>query len=62
MTSTFKQELKRLKLTRSDVCNLLGCTYPTLQSRINKPDTFTLEELKTLKRAGFDIYKFIEID
>jgi len=62
MNSTFKDELKRLKLTRNDVCNLLGCTYPTLQSRINKPDSFTLQELKSLQGAGFDIYKFIEIN
>ena len=60
-SNTFQAELKRLELTRNDVCNLLGCTYPTHQSRIKKPDSFTLQELKTLQGAGFDIYKFIDI-
>jgi len=49
----FKDDLKRLRLRRYDVCEILECTMPTLKSRILKPETFTINELVVLKENGF---------
>jgi hypothetical protein len=50
----FKDELKSLKLKRYDVCEILKCTMPTLKSRIQNPDTFTISELNILRDCGFE--------
>lgn len=51
----FKGDLKRLRLKRYDVCEMLHCTMPTLKSRINKPETFTVNEIVLLKDNGFSL-------
>ena len=51
----FKDDLKRLRLKRYDVCEMLHCTMPTLKSRIKKPQTFTVNEIVMLKDNGFDL-------
>ena len=50
----FKDELKSLKLKRYDVCKILKCTMPTLKSRIQNPETFTINELNILRDSGFE--------
>lgn len=50
----FKEDLKRLRLRRYDVCEILECTMPTLKSRIYKPETFTVNEMILLRDNGFD--------
>ncbi len=49
----FEKDLKQLGLKRYTVCKLLNCTMPTLSTRLNNPGTFTLAEIKTLKKEGF---------
>jgi len=53
--SYFKAEMKRLNLKRYDVCELLQCTMPTLKSRLQNPETFTIGEIIILKNAEFDL-------
>jgi hypothetical protein len=53
--SHFKGEMKRLNLKRYDVCELLQCTMPTLKSRLQNPETFTIGEVIILKKAEFDL-------
>lgn len=56
----FKSEMKRLTLKRYDVCELLNCTMPTLKSRLQQPETFTISEVIILKKAGFDLSSISE--
>lgn len=51
----FKSELKRLNLKRYDVCQLLNCTMPTLKSRLQNPETFTIAEIMILQKHNFEI-------
>ncbi len=51
----FKAEMKRLKLKRYDVCKLLNCTMPTLKSRLQNPESFTIGEVIILKTSQFDL-------
>jgi hypothetical protein len=53
--SHFKGEMKRLNLKRYDVCELLQCTMPTLKSRLQNPESFTIGEIIILKTAEFDL-------
>jgi len=53
--SHFKGEMKRLNLKRYDVCELLNCTMPTLKSRLQNPESFTIGEIIILKTAEFDL-------
>ncbi len=53
--SHFKGEMKRLNLKRYDVCELLQCTMPTLKSRLQNPESFTIGEVIILKTAEFDL-------
>ncbi len=56
----FKSEMKRLNLKRYDVCELLNCTMPTLKSRLQQPETFTISEVIILKKAEFDLSSISE--
>lgn len=47
--------MKRLNLKRYDVCELLQCTMPTLKSRLQNPESFTIGEVIILKNAEFDL-------
>ena len=49
----FSNEMKRLKLNRGDICNLLGITRPTLNSRLENPSSLQVKEIKILKEQGF---------
>ena len=42
----FRKELKRLNLKRYQICTILGCTMPTLKTRIENPGRFTVDEIK----------------
>jgi hypothetical protein len=55
----FKAELKRLNLKRYDVCELLNCTMPTLKSRLQNPETFTVGEIIILQNSDFNLLGFI---
>ena len=57
----FKAELKRLNLKRYDVCKMQQCTMPTLKSRLQNPDSFTIAEVTILSVAGFAISEILEI-
>jgi len=50
----FEQELTRLNMTKQDVINQLGITRPTLMSRLEKPNTLLLGEIKQLRKLGFN--------
>ena len=47
--------MKQLNLKRYDVCAILRCTMPTLKSRLQKPETFTLGEIHLLQSNDFDM-------
>ena len=51
----FNNEMKRLKLKRYDVCKTLGCTMPTLKTRLQNPKTFTINEIAVLQTNGFNL-------
>tara|TARA_R110000772_G_scaffold65396_2_gene145956 strand:- start:61 stop:258 length:198 start_codon:yes stop_codon:yes gene_type:complete len=51
----FKAEMKRLNLKRYDVCKLLSCTMPTLKTRLQNPENFTIGEVILLKETNFDL-------
>ena len=54
----FKAEMKRLNLKRYDVCELLKCTMPTLKSRLQNPESFTIGEVIILQSADFNLSQF----
>jgi len=54
----FKAEMKRLNLKRYDVCELLQCTMPTLKSRLQNPESFTIGEVIILQSADFNLSQF----
>jgi hypothetical protein len=54
----FKAEMKRLNLKRYDVCELLQCTMPTLKSRLQNPESFTIGEVIILQSADFNFSQF----
>jgi len=51
----FKGEMKRLSLKRYEVCSILNCTMPTLKSRLQNPQNFTIEEISSLLDKGFNM-------
>jgi hypothetical protein len=51
----FKGEMKRLSLKRYEVCSILNCTMPTLKSRLQNPQNFTIEEISILLDKGFNM-------
>ena len=55
----FKAELKRLNLKRYDVCDLLNCTMPTLKSRLQNPESFTVGEIIILQNSDFNLLGII---
>jgi hypothetical protein len=55
----FKKEIKRLGLKKKQLYKILSCTYPTLQSRIENPGTFTVKEIQKLRNVGFNL-KWLE--
>ena len=56
--SHFKGEMKRLNLKRYDVCDLLSCTMPTLKSRLQNPESFTIGEIIILQNSDFNFNEF----
>ena len=54
----FKAEMKRLNLKRYDVCELLQCTMPTLKSRLQNPESFTIGEVIILQSVDFNLSQF----
>ena len=57
--SHFKGEMKRLNLKRYDVCELLNCTMPTLKSRLQNPESFTVGEIIILQNSDFNLLGII---
>lgn len=55
----FRKELKRLKFKRYQICTILGCTMPTLKTRIENPGRFTVDEIKKLENNGFNVSRLI---
>ena len=57
----FKEEMKRLGLKRYDVCSILECTMPTLKSRLQNPENFTVNEISILLDKGFNLSRLNEM-
>ena len=55
----FRKELKSLKFKRYQICTILGCTMPTLKTRIENPGRFTVDEIKKLENNGFNVSRLI---
>lgn len=47
-----REQLKERKLLKRDVCNHLGCTMPTLKSKLDNPAKLTLGDVEKLKELG----------
>ncbi len=56
--NNFKAKMKRLNFKRYDVCLLLNCTMPTLKSRLQNPETFTIGEVMILQNSDFNLSQF----
>ena len=48
-------DLRRLSLLKKDVAEKLEITMPTLNSKIQNPETFTVKDLKNLKELEFKL-------
>ena len=51
----FISDLRRLGLNKKDVAQKLEMTMPTLNSRIEKPETLTVKDLNNLKELEFNL-------
>ena len=51
----FIDDLRRLSLLKKDVAEKLDITMPTLNSKIQNPETFTVKDLKNLKELEFKL-------
>jgi len=51
----FIDDLRRLSLLKKDVAEKLEITMPTLNSKIQNPETFTVKDLKNLKELEFKL-------
>jgi len=51
----FVNDLKSMGMTRQDVADKLGMTMPTLRSKINDPDRFTIADIRKLKQLNFKL-------
>jgi hypothetical protein len=49
----FEVELLKLGLKKSQVCERLGLSLPTLNARIKDPDKFTIDNYRKLLDLGF---------
>ncbi len=56
----FIDDLRRLGLKKKDVAEKLEMTMPTLNSKIQNPDTLTVKDLSNLKELEFN-FKTINI-
>ncbi len=55
----FRNELKRLKIKRYHVCEILACTMPTLKTKIENPGRFTVNDITKLNNSGFELNRII---
>jgi len=51
----FIDDLRRLGLKKKDVAEKLEMTMPTLNSKIQNPDTLTIKDLSNLKELEFKL-------
>lgn len=51
----FIDDLRRLGLKKKDVADKLEMTMPTLNSKIQNPDTLTVKDLSNLKELEFNL-------
>jgi len=51
----FIDDLRRLGLKKKDVADKLEMTMPTLNSKIQNPDTLTIKDLSNLKQLEFKL-------
>ena len=51
----FIDDLRRLGLKKKDVAEKLEMTMPTLNSKIQNPDTLTVKDLNNLKELEFNL-------
>jgi hypothetical protein len=51
----FIDDLRRLGLKKKDVAEKLEMTMPTLNSKIQNPDTLTIKDLSNLKELEFNL-------
>jgi hypothetical protein len=50
-----RQQLKEKKLLKRDVCAHLGCTMPTLKSKLDEPTRLTISDIRALRELGIEI-------
>jgi len=51
----FIDDLRRLGLKKKDVAEKLEMTMPTLNSKIQNPDSLTVKDLSNLKELEFNL-------
>ena len=51
----FRNDLKKLRYKKYQVCKILGITMPTLKTKIENPDKFLWREIALLDEHGFNI-------
>ena len=50
-----QKQLKEKKLLKRDVCAHLGCTMPTLKSKLDEPTRLTVSDIMALRELGLKI-------
>ena len=55
----FRDDLKKLRYKKYQVCKLLGITMPTLKTKIENPDKFLWREILILNKHGFNIIEHL---
>jgi hypothetical protein len=53
----FEEDQKELGYKKYVICEILGCTMPTLASRLKNPGTFKSSEILKLQELGFKSMK-----
>jgi len=56
----FINNLKQLGYTRRKISELLGITITTLKTKLRKPDSFSVGQIKKLKKLGFE-FKHLDL-
>jgi len=51
----FRNECKRLRYKKYQLCDIIKITMPTLKTKIENPDKFTWREIRGLESLGFDM-------
>lgn len=53
----FRNDCKKLRYKKYQICKLLGITMPTLKTKIETPEKFTWREIIILENEDFEMIK-----